>query len=35
MSRTEAPRRAIPDTREAVVDDGHVDTYGRPMNDLT
>ncbi|CPU66387.1 Uncharacterised protein [Mycobacteroides abscessus] len=28
-------RVAIPDTREAVVDDGHVDTYGRPMNDLT
>ncbi|MET3976131.1 hypothetical protein ABIE39_002434 [Cellulosimicrobium sp. 4261] len=28
-------RVAISDTRETVVDDGHVDTYGRPMNDLT
>lgn len=35
MSSTEGPWTAIPDTREAVVDDGHVDTYGRPMNDLT
>jgi len=28
-------RAAIADTREAVVDDGHVATYGRAMNDLT
>ncbi len=35
MSCAGASRPGIPDTREAVVDDGHVGTYGRPMNDLT